>query len=289
MFFTSSRDAKLNYKMKKTTQFLISPNHGLVKAITSLLVLTSVFHLTHGHYTLNPKYLENRQPVGKEGRLRPISYGTVVRSPPPVTDRQQQRKQWREPSCAQLRSLWYSSVQGVSNKLGFFVLPEDMGRILSNPYYRSLIKGPPRYGTIVTEARDESRSSNELFPEVQYGRVSKGPDSNEEEPDDPSSGSASFGKVIYSPSDVRKSGSRMGDAIVVEAPPYKDKQRQAKGKKGRKQVSDSASSAPAMGDPKQAAAPASKQSGNEKSERPNSDTLSANDILNSVWYDTAAF
>ena len=215
-------------KQSRPSERLSHSTSTLMKAITSYLMLTSIFTLSHCHFTANPKdYYAHRQrhELGKDMTKQfdgqqsiPNPYGSVMRSLTSSSAGQEARR-IQQPSCASLRSLWKSSLKEISNQVGFFVFPNDLERILSNPYYRSLIRGPGEFGQIVREASDSRPSASDVV----FGYERKYPGAFVESPAEPDQIASSYGHVVLSP-DPEKAGA-FGDIVVVEAPSRKQQER----------------------------------------------------------------
>lgn len=279
-------------KNNPSTQIRIPSYSTLMKAVTSLLMLTSVFTPIHSHYTVNPRGYYYAHHARKDaprllGRPHPVSQGSVVMYP---RYRPDQEQQLHEPSCGQLRSLWHASVKDMSNKLGFFVFPDDLDQVLSNPYYQNLVKSPGRFGKIVTETRDEIDSNNEPTQEILYGHERKYSDIADDVHDNTGIVDASYGNVVYSPDekDDGKAGT-FGNIVVVEAPSRQDRQRPQEAVYGSvvrerktqsQQVSESTTRA---SNDQRSAHLVSTAARKQKTEHQGSDPSSANDFFNSVW------
>lgn len=267
----------------------------LIKEITSVLMFLSILSAAHCHYTANPKvyYAHQRHPgfekdVSKSldaQQSNPIVYGSVVRSMTLPTDKQQVRHQ-QEPSCTSLRNLWKASMKEMSNKLGFFVFPNDLERILSNPYYRSLIRGSGVFGKIVTEASDSRTPTTDPV----HGYERQFPGAFDDSPAERDEALFEHGVMSSDVAASPKAGS-FGDIVVGPSLPQNQAERShmmseeasAGGKQKQTEIGKAFESSD-QGSVYHSSTLARKHKSGNSNE--NSGTLSAaGDFFNSVWHD----
>ena len=131
------------------------------------------------------------------------------------------------PSCQDLRALWRASIVELTNSLGFFVFPNDLTRVVTNPYYQSLIRASSSQAEDVVSSNIDSKkgsfgkiisypsSSSEVSKEEVYGRMN-------EEPRDRTRdrSSSSYGHVILTPEEAGKELPVGSFGDVVETPVY---------------------------------------------------------------------
>lgn len=93
------------------------------------------------------------------------------------------------PTCSQLGDMWRSTVIELTNALGFFVFPNDIERILTNPSYRNLIlNGDSKPVVALTSGSIPSEANS-------YGTLSFSPAASSIRP--PSLDAGHFGQVVY--------------------------------------------------------------------------------------------
>jgi len=100
---------------------------------------------------------------------------------------QYQPSNLKMPTCGQLEDMWRSTVIEFTNTLGFFVFPNDVERILTNPSYRNLIL----YGDsepVVASPSMSIPSEGNTYGTLSFSSLASHP---------PSLDSGHFGQVVY--------------------------------------------------------------------------------------------
>jgi len=101
------------------------------------------------------------------------------------------------PACSDLETLWRNSIVELTNTLGIFVFPNDLNRILTNPFFQKQIRD-------LTAARTFTPPPPTMIPP---DSVTSSPTESNHHQSTTSSTTPSYGKLIISPSSSSTSSS----------------------------------------------------------------------------------